>query len=42
MSNIFQIPVAQHTQPLITPLKFNMEPENESFQKGFAFPGGHF
>ena len=42
MSNMFQIPVAQHTQPLITPLKFNMEPENDSFLNGICFSRGSF
>ena len=25
-----------------TPLKFNIEPENDGFQKGSPFPGGDF
>jgi len=25
-----------------TPLKFNMEPENNGFQMGFPFPGTYF
>ena len=25
-----------------TPPKFNVEPENDTFQKGSPFPGGHF